>query len=222
MNSEGRHASCWNLLVSMPSSFSLLSLAFRLSKVNPDVSFSITHTVKNCPYLRNSKFGAIRLKDAIVDRCRAHFDGARPEVDTEESDIIFHLHIEEDRVSWFVDFSGRALHRRGYRDEQTEAVMSEYVASALIYRSEWYKAMVRDGRAGVLIDPFCGSGTIAIEAALWAADRAPGLVKARNFAFLFLPIHDPDLYEQVVQEAMEREAAAKDRKIGRASCRERV
>ena len=181
--------------------------------VNPDVSFSITHTVKNCPYLRNSKFGAIRLKDAIVDRCRAHFDGARPEVDTEESDIIFHLHIEEDRVSWFVDFSGRALHRRGYRDEQTEAVMSEYVASALIYRSEWYKAMVRDGRAGVLIDPFCGSGTIAIEAALWAADRAPGLVKARNFAFLFLPIHDPDLYEQVVQEAMEREAAAKDRTI---------
>ncbi len=91
--------------------------------------------------------------------------------------------------------------------------MSEYVASALIYRSEWYKAMVRDGRAGVLIDPFCGSGTIAIEAALWAADRAPGLVKARNFAFLFLPIHDPDLYEQVVQEAMEREAAAKDRTI---------
>lgn len=110
--------------------------------VNPDVSFSITHTVKNCPYLRNSKFGAIRLKDAIVDRCRAHFDGARPEVDTEESDIIFHLHIEEDRVSWFVDFSGRALHRRGYRDEQTEAVMSEYVASALIYRSEIGRAHV--------------------------------------------------------------------------------
>ncbi|MDX9914277.1 MAG: bifunctional 23S rRNA (guanine(2069)-N(7))-methyltransferase RlmK/23S rRNA (guanine(2445)-N(2))-methyltransferase RlmL [Sphaerochaeta sp.] len=181
--------------------------------VNPDVTFSITHTVKNCPYLRNSKFGAIRLKDAIVDRCREKFDGNRPEVDIEESDIIFHLHIEEDRVSWFVDFSGRSLHRRGYRDEQTEAVMSEYVASALIYRSEWYKAMVRQERSPVLIDPFCGSGTIVIEAALWAADRAPGLVKARNFAFLFLPIHDQDLYEEVVQAARDREEAAKGRHI---------
>ncbi len=181
--------------------------------VNPSTSFSITHTVKNCPYLRNSKFGAIRLKDAIVDRCREHFDGERPEVDTEESDIVFHLHIDEDHVSWFVDFSGRALHKRGYRDDQTEAVMSEYVACALIYRSEWYKAMIREERVPVLIDPFCGSGTIVIEAALWAADRAPGLVKARNFAFLFLPIHDQEIYEQVVQEARAREAAAAERQI---------
>ena len=169
--------------------------------------------MKNCPYLRNSKFGAIRLKDAIVDRCREHFDGERPEVDTEESDIVFHLHIDEDHVSWFVDFSGRALHKRGYRDDQTEAVMSEYVACALIYRSEWYKAMIREERVPVLIDPFCGSGTIVIEAALWAADRAPGLVKARNFAFLFLPIHDQEIYEQVVQEARAREAAAAERQI---------
>lgn len=181
--------------------------------LNPSVSFAITHTVKNCPYLRNSKFGAIRVKDAIVDRCREHFDGLRPEVDTEESDITFHLHVDEYHVSWFVDFSGRALHKRGYRDDQTEAVMSEYVASALIYRSEWYKAMVREQRAPVLIDPFCGSGTIAIEAALWAADRAPGLVKARTFAFLFLPIHDQAIYDEVIQEALRREQLGRQRPI---------
>ncbi|MFA5447957.1 MAG: THUMP domain-containing protein, partial [Sphaerochaeta sp.] len=181
--------------------------------INPNLSFSITHTVKNCPYLRNSKFGAIRLKDAIVDRCRQHYDGERPEVDKEESDVVFHLHIDEYRVSWFVDFSGRSLHKRGYRDAQTDAVMAEYVAAALIYRSPWHSAMQKEEQVPVLIDPFCGSGTVAIEAALWAADRAPGLVTSRIFNFLFLPVHDQQIYEKVIAEARAREQAASERKI---------
>jgi 23S rRNA (guanine2445-N2)-methyltransferase / 23S rRNA (guanine2069-N7)-methyltransferase len=178
--------------------------------VSPDITFSITHTVKECPYLRNSHFAAIRVKDAIADRCRQVFEGERPVVDKEESDIVFHVHINGYKVAWYVDFSGRGLHKRGYREEQTEAVMSEYVASALIYRSEWYKAMAQSLQVPPLIDPFCGSGTLAIEAALWASNRAPGLVIARNFAFLDLPIHDQDLYERVIADVEAHRSAERD------------
>jgi 23S rRNA G2445 N2-methylase RlmL len=66
--------------------------------VNPNITFSVTETVKNCPYMKNSHFAAIRLKDAIVDRIRSKFDGERPLVDTENSDVVFHLHIDGDKV----------------------------------------------------------------------------------------------------------------------------
>lgn len=181
--------------------------------VNPNITFSVTETVKNCPYMRNSHFAAIRLKDAIVDRIREKFDGERPLVDTENSDVVFHLHIDADKVAWYVDFSGRGLHRRGYRVAQTDAVLSEYLTCSVIYRSEWRKSLEKGEGVPMLLDPFCGSGTIVIEAALWAADRAPGLVTPRRFNFFNLPIHDPDIYEEVVDEAMLRAEQAKDRKI---------
>lgn len=183
--------------------------------LNPETTFAVTETVKNCSYLRNSHFAAIRLKDAIVDRIREKFDGERPEVDTNDPDVVFHVHIDGDKVAWYVDFSGRGLYRRGYRKdkEQTDAVLSEYLAAALIWRSEWRKALEKDEGIPVLLDPFCGSGTVAIEAALWAAEKAPGLVTARQFAFLRLPIHDPDLYEEVVDEALEHEQKAQEKQI---------
>ncbi|MDD3057383.1 MAG: bifunctional 23S rRNA (guanine(2069)-N(7))-methyltransferase RlmK/23S rRNA (guanine(2445)-N(2))-methyltransferase RlmL [Sphaerochaeta sp.] len=181
--------------------------------VNPNLTFSVTETVKNCPYMKNSHFAAIRLKDAIVDRIREKFEGERPLVDKDESDVVFHVHIEGEKVAWYVDFSGRGLHKRGYRVAQTDAVLSEYLASSVIYRSEWRKALDKEEGVPTLLDPFCGSGTLAIEAALWAGDRAPGLVSARRFNFFDLPIHDPDLYEEVVDEALLRAEQAKDRKI---------
>ncbi|HZJ88901.1 MAG TPA: THUMP domain-containing protein, partial [Sphaerochaeta sp.] len=179
-----------------------------------DQTFQITHTVRNCPYLRNSKFGAIRVKDAIVDRLREHFDGERPQVDTDESDLTFHLMVDGTHVAWFVDFSGRGLHRRGYRGGQTDAVMSEYIAAALLYRSPWLKAMqAAEDQVPPLFDPFCGSGTIVIEAALWALGRAPGLVSARNFTFLNLPIHDQERYDTVIANLREQEEVASKRSI---------
>ena len=181
--------------------------------VNPNITFSVTETVKNCPYMKNSHFAAIRLKDAIVDRIREKFDGERPLVDTENSDVVFHLHIDGDKVAWYVDFSGRGLHRRGYRVAQTDAVLSEYLTCSVIYRSEWRKSLEKGEGVPMLLDPFCGSGTIAIEAALWAADRAPGLVSNRKFNFFNLPIHDPDIYEEVVDEALERAEKASSRNV---------
>jgi 23S rRNA (guanine2445-N2)-methyltransferase / 23S rRNA (guanine2069-N7)-methyltransferase len=173
--------------------------------ITPEQTFSVTETVKNCPYLKNSHFGAIRLKDAIVDRIKEKFDGQRPQVDKHDSDITFHLHVDGDHVFWYVDFSGKGLYKRGYRKDQTDAVLSEYLAASVLFRSEWKKTMEREEQVPLLLDPFCGSGTLAIEAALWAADKAPGLVTARRFAFFSLPCHDPDLWDDMVDEALERE-----------------
>lgn len=181
--------------------------------VNPNLTFSVTETVKNCSYLRNSHFGAIRLKDAIVDRIKEKFEGERPVVDKDESDVVFHLHVDGDKVSWYVDFSGRGMHKRGYRVAQTDAVLSEYLASSVIYRSDWRKAFEKEEEVPLVLDPFCGSGTLAIEAALWASDQAPGLVSARKFAFFNLPLHDPDIWEDMVDEALERAEAAKKKTI---------
>lgn len=181
--------------------------------VNPDVTFSITETVKDCPYLRNSHFGAIRLKDAIVDRIREKFDDRRPMVDKDNSDVVFHLHIEGDQVSWYVDFSGRGLHKRGYRSDQTDVILSEFLAASVLYRSEWRRTLENnpETQAPLLLDPFCGSGTLAIEAALWATDQAPGLVVARRFGFLSLPLHDPDLWDDIVDEALALAEAGRKR-----------
>lgn len=170
--------------------------------INPELTFSVTESVKNCPYLKNSHFGAIRLKDAIVDRIRDKFEDQRPMVDKEDSDVVFHLHVEGDEVSWYVDFSGRGLHKRGYRTDQTDVVLSEFLAASVLYRSEWRRTLENSETVPVLLDPFCGSGTLAIEAALWASDQAPGLVVARKFGFLTLPVHDPDLWDDIVDEAL--------------------
>ena len=170
--------------------------------IDPSMSFAVTITMKNVRYLKHSNFGALRLKDAIVDRIREHFDGQRPNVDRDESDLIFHAHLEGDRATWFVDLSGQSHHKRGYRGGQTDALLAEHLAFSILYRSQWRKLADETGSFPTLLDPFCGSGTILIEAALWATKRAPGLVKARIFPVFNLPIHDVDLYEEIVDEVV--------------------
>ena len=75
--------------------------------IDPSKSFAVTITTKSVRYLKHSNFGALRLKDAIVDRIREHFDGQRPKVDRDDGDVIFHVHLEGDRATWFVDLSGQ-------------------------------------------------------------------------------------------------------------------
>lgn len=164
--------------------------------LNVNTKFLITETVSNCDWIRNSHFAALKFKDAIVERLRQHNDGERPDVDRDNPDIVFHLHVNRDKVSWFVDFAGRKLSKRGYRKNQTKAVLSEFIASTLVQRSPWTK---RDG--SVLLDPFCGSGTICIEAALINANIAPGLVDPDHFAFYKLPIHNEDTWKKILEEA---------------------
>ncbi len=167
--------------------------------ISPEKTFQVTITTVRCKWLKNSQFGALRLKDAIVDRIREKFDDERPSVDTEEPDITFHLHINNDIVKWYVDFSGKSMHKRGYREEATLALMKENLASAVVMRSPWYRGLL-EGTPTQLLDPFCGSGTILIEAAMMAADMAPGILHYQDFAFFNLPFHDEDLFEEVLEE----------------------
>ena len=171
--------------------------------LDPEKTFSVTVTAMHCPWLKKTTFGAIRLKDAIVDRIREHHNGERPSVEFDNPDVTFHVHFERNDVTWYLDFSGKSLHQRGYRVGDTGAVLKENLAAAVLMRSGWYKT-VQDGNPALLLDPLCGSGTIPVEAALMATDTAPGLLNPERFAFLKLDSHDPDIWEAVLEEALIR------------------
>ena len=178
--------------------------------LTPDQTLKVTLTTASCPWIRNSHYASLKVKDAICDRLREKFDGNRPDISTTDPDVEVHVHVHERTVKWYIDFSGEGLHRRGYRpDEETEAVLKEHLAAALISRSEWKKTADTD-EPGVFLDPFCGSGTLAIEAALMASDTAPGLIRQRPYAFQSLPGFDEALYQSLRTEAEERRQKALD------------
>jgi putative N6-adenine-specific DNA methylase len=126
--------------------------------------------------LKSLKFAALRVKDAVVDTLR-EATGERPSVDTRAPDLPLLLHLSADEATLYVDTSGEALFKRGWRDDKGEAPLKETLAAAMLAAAGW------QGRAedGPLLDPVCGSGTIAIEAAQLACGIAPGL--RRHFAF---------------------------------------
>jgi putative N6-adenine-specific DNA methylase len=140
--------------------------------------------------LRHTRFLEQRVKDAVVDQLRAR-SGVRPSVDKDDPDLAIHVHLFRDRCTLLLDTSGGSLHKRGWRRHQGRAPLSETLAAAMVLWSGW------DGRAP-LIDPFCGSGTILIEAALIAAHIAPGLWRER-FGFERWPGHDADRYAELVR-----------------------
>lgn len=135
--------------------------------------------------LDHSQFIAQRTKDAVVDQLRAK-TGVRPSVERESPDLKLHVHVSRDRVTLSVDTSGESLHKRGWRRAQGRAPLAETLAAGVVALSGW------DQRSP-LLDPFVGSGTILIEAALAAAGIAPGLFR-ESFAFERLPGHDAAAY----------------------------
>ncbi len=181
--------------------------------LNPEKTLKVTCTTQNCPYITNSHYGALKVKDGIVERMREHFNGERPNIEILNPDVTVHVHIEGYSVKWYIDFSGENLSMRGYRGEQTEALLKEHLASALICRSDWKKSL----DAGTLLpfyDPFCGSGTLAVEAALMATDTAPGLLRKTPYQFQKLPGYDAELFQKIVEEARQkREKAIDERDI---------
>ncbi len=123
--------------------------------------------------MRHSGFVAQRIKDAVVDQLREQ-SGTRPDVDREDPDLRIVAHIARDRASLLVDLAGMPLSRRGYRTEAGQAPLRESLAAAILRLSGY-----RPGQA--LLDPMCGSGTLPIEAALWAQAVPPG--GNRRFGF---------------------------------------
>jgi putative N6-adenine-specific DNA methylase len=122
-------------------------------------------------HLKHSGFVALKAKDAIVDQVRAR-EGQRPSVSRDDPDVRVFVYLVEDRAAVYLDLSGEPLHRRGYRQQTGQAPLRETLAAAMLRLSEW-------DRSTPLVDPMCGSGTIAIEAAQWSAGIAPGLARGR-------------------------------------------
>lgn len=137
-----------------------------------------------------TQFAALKIKDAIVDRLRRE-QGDRPNVDTENPNIRVHAHFAQGRCQLYLDSSGNSLHERGYRVAQTPATMKEALAAAILLLSGY------DGTKP-LVDPMCGSGTLAIEAALIAMRIAPGLFR-HDFSCHHWPDFDGKLWTEVVE-----------------------
>jgi putative N6-adenine-specific DNA methylase len=146
--------------------------------ITPQQTLRVDTTAQRSP-LKSLNFATLRVKDAVCDALR-DATGARPSVDTREPDLPLALHLTATHATLYSDTSGQALFKRGWRDggaQKGEAPLKETLAAAMLAAAGW------EGRAedGVLLDPFCGAGTIAIEAAQIACGIAPGL--SRRFAF---------------------------------------
>ncbi|HSR39955.1 MAG TPA: hypothetical protein VLL95_13660 [Phnomibacter sp.] len=148
--------------------------------------FSVTSNVHN-DTINNSMYANLRVKDAIVDRIRAK-TGKRPATGAELTGTVIHLHWKQEDASIFVDTSGDSLARHGYRKIPGLAPMLEGLAAATLYATQW-------DRKSPCINPMCGSGTLAIEAALIATNRRPGLYRT-NYAFMHVKGYDAAVYQQ--------------------------
>jgi putative N6-adenine-specific DNA methylase len=166
--------------------------------ITPRQTLRVDTTAHRCP-LKSLNFAALRIKDAVCDRLR-EATGERPSVDTARPDLPLLLHLDEQRAILYVDSSGEALFKRGWREDQGDAPLKETLAAALLAAAGW-RGTPHEG--GALHDPCCGSGTIAIEAAQIACGIAPGL--KRRFAFQQLgPFTTPDLrtaWQRLVSQA---------------------
>jgi len=148
--------------------------------------------------LQSLHFASLRIKDAVCDAMR-EATGERPDVDPRHADLAVVLHLSEHDAAVYVDLSGEALFKRGWREAKGEAPLKETLAAAMLAAAGWH------GRAedGPLLDPCCGAGTIAIEAAQLACGVAPGLY--RRFAFERLA---PFRHEAQAWQAMKEQAQA--------------
>ncbi len=157
-------------------------------------SFAIYTTV-NSTIFRHSQFVSLKSKDAIVDKFRKQ-TGIRPTVDTKYPDVTIQVHIQQDLCTVSLDSSGGSLHHRGYRTATNIAPINEVLAAGLLLLSGW------DGRTD-FIDPMCGSGTIAIEAAMIACN-IPANLNRKEFAFEKWLDWDMDLFEKIEEACLNK------------------
>ena len=153
-------------------------------------TFSVDSVVYSEEF-RNSRFVTYKVKDAIVDWFREK-TGTRPNISVSNPDIRLNIHIAEDHATLSLDSSGESLHRRGYRQESVEAPLNEVLAAGMILMTGW------KGDTD-FIDPMCGSGTIAIEAALIARNISPGVFR-KEFAFEKWADFDQELFDTIYND----------------------
>lgn len=159
-----------------------------------DASFMIHFRGTN-DFIRNSQYGALKVKDAVVDSFIRKVQ-QRPNVAKQDPDIRLVVQLNKNHVMIYLDLSGHSLHQRGYRLSAGQAPLKENLAAAIVIRSGWQPNTP-------LIDPMCGSGTLLIEAAMQAASIAPGLYR-QNWGFKAWKLHNSTLWNEVVFAAKER------------------
>ena len=152
------------------------------------------------PLINHTHFGALKLKDAIVDSLR-ETTGSRPDIALDRPDVRVHAHANGAVITVSLDLSGESLHRRGYRGAAGEAPLKENVAAGMLMRCGWSADMAATGAQ--FLDPMCGSGTLVIEAALIAADIAPGLGRD-YYGFMGWRGHQPAVWREVLEAAKAR------------------
>ncbi|MBS1491670.1 MAG: class I SAM-dependent RNA methyltransferase [Bacteroidetes bacterium] len=147
--------------------------------------FAVTNHTENFT-INNEMYVNVKIKDAIVDRFRRE-TGQRPNSGPELNHVVVHLHWRENQAEIFLDTSGETLAKHGYRKIPGKAPMLEALASATILATKW-------NRNSPFVNPMCGSGTLAIEAALIATGRRPGLFR-KNYSFMHVVGYDSSVYK---------------------------
>lgn len=160
------------------------------SYIPADGYVSIGSSVRN-DTIRNTKFAGLRLKDALIDRIREK-KGTRPDTGNDSDKAKLFLYWRDEEVNIYLDTSGVPLSNRGYRVSPGKAPMRENLAASVLKATRW--------RPGIpLVNPMCGSGTLAIEAALWALGRPAGRFRD-NFGFMHLEGYQSEEFEAIKKE----------------------
>lgn len=159
-----------------------------------DKTFAIDTTM-NTELFNNSMFVSLKAKDAIVDKFR-EMVRQRPNVDSRDPDLRINIHIQSNQCTVSLDSSGNSLHQRGYRLQTNIAPINEVLAAGLLLLSGW------DGQ-GDFFDPMCGSGTLAIEAAMIACNIPPN-INRDSFAFMHWKDYDAGLFQKIVEASLKR------------------
>lgn len=212
---EGTKTDCMHLNLHLRTANKVLFLIKSFKANNPDKLYQQLYQVKwedildengylcitsyvNNEKILNTQFANVRVKDAIVDRLKDK-TGTRPDSGPLRDKMVVFLHWMEDQVSIYLDTSGETISKHGYRKIPGKAPMNESLAAATILASNWKPNQT-------FINPMCGSGTLAIEAACIAANKAPGLNREK-FGFHYLKGFDLDKWEKLKEEAIQNEKA---------------
>ncbi len=171
--------------------------------IKPNQTLAVDAAITDCKIL-DQRFLAMKVKDAIVDQFRDKFD-SRPDVQNTDPDLRIHIRGYKNQYSVSIDTSGSSLFMRGYRQKTGDAPLKENLAAGLVGLSEWDKK-------SPLVDLFCGSGTILIEAAMMALNMAPGLER-KKFGFMNYSDFNSEAWDEVVQEAIDNEKENLDFKL---------
>ena len=155
-------------------------------------TLAVDARVWDSPQITHSKYAALKVKDAICDYFRAK-QGSRPNVDVDNPDLPLFVYVHRDQAIFYRDMSGVTLHKRGYRDVMHKSSLNESIAAGILILADWH------GQTP-LVDPLCGSGTFAIEAALLAMNKAPGLFR-KEFPFARWPDFDAAVWKKCQDDA---------------------